>query len=90
MGRGKKRGKKTIGGVGGQPPAAGDWERGAEEAMDEGKGQELVMAGGELARGDGRRVLTALEFQGWAAVRTYKDPALHLDTAALPYPAVWA
>ena len=38
------------------------------EATNEGKGQELVVAGGGLARGGGRRALTAAEFQGLAAV----------------------
>ena len=36
--------------------------------MDEGKGQELVVAGRGLARGGDRRVLTAAEFQELSAV----------------------
>jgi integrase len=59
-----KRVKKGMGGVGSQLPVAA----GANGVMSEGKGQELVVAGGGLARGAGRRVLTALEFQGLAAV----------------------
>jgi hypothetical protein len=39
----------------------------AVEATNEGKGQGVVVARG-LARGAGRRTLTALEFQGLAAV----------------------
>jgi hypothetical protein len=68
MRQGKKRGKKRAGGAGGQPPAVVGRKRGAEEATDEGKGQELVVAGRGLAQGAGRRALTALEFQGLAAV----------------------
>ena len=56
--------KQTTGGAGGQPPVAGGGEaRGAKEAMNEGKGQLVTLTGG-LARGPGRRALTAAEFQG--------------------------
>jgi hypothetical protein len=59
---------KVTGGAG-SPPAASDVEKhGAEEAMNEGKGQLVVVAGGGLARGGDRRVLTAAEFQGLADV----------------------
>jgi hypothetical protein len=65
MRRNKKRVKKTIGRAGGQPPAAAD---GMDGAMDEGKGQGVLVVGGGVAREAGRRALTALEFQGLAAV----------------------
>jgi hypothetical protein len=69
MRRDKKRVKKTTGGAGGQPPpAAGGEELVAVEATNKEKGQELVVVGGGLAQGAGRRTLTALEFQGLAAV----------------------
>jgi site-specific recombinase XerD len=38
------------------------------EATNEGKGQAVAVVSGGLARGAGRRALTALEFQGLAAV----------------------
>ena len=80
MRRSKKRGKKATGGAGGQPPAGSDGEkRGAEEATTEGKGQELVVAGRGLARGDGRRALTALEFQGLAAVPAEAEWFANID-----------
>jgi hypothetical protein len=64
MRRSKKRGKKTTGGAGGQLPAV----MASSVPPAGGKGQGLVVAGrGELAGGD-RRALTALEFQGLAAV----------------------
>jgi hypothetical protein len=56
--------KEGTGGAGGQPPPAS----GVEEAMDGGKGQLVMVVGGGVAQGDGRRALTALEFQGLAAV----------------------
>jgi integrase len=66
---GKKLGKKTMGGAGGQLPAASGVEkRGAVETTTDGKGQQLVVAGRGLAREGSRRALTALEFQGLAAV----------------------
>jgi site-specific recombinase XerD len=68
MGRDQKRVKKTTGGAGGQQPAsAGGGELVAVDATDEGKGQLGTLAGG-LARGPGRRALTAAEFQGLSAV----------------------
>jgi site-specific recombinase XerD len=63
----RKRGKKEMGGAGGQLPADGG-KLVAVEATYEGKGQGVTVVSGRLARGDGRRVLTALEFQGLAAV----------------------
>jgi hypothetical protein len=68
MRRGKKLGKKGAGGAGRELPAAGDGKGAAAETTTDGKGQELVAVSGGLARGDGRRALTALEFQGLAAV----------------------
>jgi hypothetical protein len=63
-----KRVKKGTGGAGGQLPAAmAGRKRGAEEAMDGGKGQAVTVGGG-VAPGAGRRALTALEFQGLAVV----------------------
>jgi integrase len=65
----KKRVKKTTGGAGGQlAVAAGGGELVAVEATNEGKGQGVTVVSGGLARGAGRRALTALEFQGLAAV----------------------
>jgi site-specific recombinase XerD len=68
MRHGKKRVKKMTGSAGGQPPPAGGGGRGLEEARNEGKGQRVTVVSGGLARGAGRRTLTALEFQGLAAV----------------------
>jgi hypothetical protein len=78
MNRTKKGGKKGAGGAGGQPPAGGG-KRGVEGATNDEKGQELVVAGSGLARGDGRRALTALEFQGLAAVPAEAEWFANID-----------
>jgi hypothetical protein len=59
-----KRVNKVTGNAGRELPAPAS----AEGAMNEGKGQGLVVVGGGLAREAGRRALTALEFQELAAV----------------------
>lgn len=46
-----KRVKKVTGGAGRELPAAPNLPSGPEEAMKEGKGQAVVVAGGGLARG---------------------------------------
>jgi site-specific recombinase XerD len=75
----KKRGKKTMGSAGGQPPAASDGEkRGAEEAMNQGKGQLMTLTGG-VTRETGRRALTAAEFQGLSAVPAEAEWFANID-----------
>ena len=49
------------------------------EATNEGKGQELVVVGGGLAQLPGRRALTALEFQGLAAVPAEAEWFANID-----------
>ena len=68
-----------MGGGGRELPAAGNGERGAEKARNEGKGQELVVAGRGLARGGDRRGLTAAEFQGLSAVPAEAEWFANID-----------
>ncbi len=66
--RRQQTGEEENGGTGRTSPASDVEEHGAGETINDGKGQELVVAGGGLARGGDWRVLTAAEFQGLAAV----------------------
>jgi site-specific recombinase XerD len=63
-----KRVKKGAGSAGRELPAAGDGKGAAAETTNEGQGQVVTVPSGGLARGAERRHLTALEFQGLAAV----------------------